>query len=203
VKNKNKTKVKVNQVVEEKEEVVTEGKDSENISENNSQDEFISEFAPEPIKIPKYNKEKEMKKAEKADEKSRNRKSKKAKKRRRILIKIITVIRNILLFVLLLSVIFATVSSLLVKMSSSKYSVESAIRTNSPETFVVGKIKNPSKINLKISSPKASVADVLRDNSMIVVTYADIERAVSKSSYPKFVAEIAHDIISHYIYGTE
>lgn len=166
-----------------------------------TQEEFIAEFAPEPIKIPKYNKEKEMKKAEKANARNQKRKSKKSKKRRRILRKIVFVTRSILLFVLLVAVIGATLSSLLVKMNTSEYSIETAIRSNSPEEFIVGKIKNPSKINLKISSPRASVADILRDNSMIVVTYADIRQAITKSSYPDFVADVAHDVISHYVYG--
>lgn len=166
-----------------------------------TQEEFIAEFAPEPIKIPKYNKEKEMKKVEKANARNQKRKSKKSKKRRRILRKIVFVTRSVLLFVLLVAVIGATLSSLLVKMNTSEYSIETAIRSNSPEEFIVGKIKNPSKINLKISSPRASVADILRDNSMIVVTYADIRQAIMKSTYPDFVADVAHNVISYYVYG--
>lgn len=174
---------------------------AENKEGKTAQEEFISEFAPEPIKIPKYNKEKEMRKVEKANEKNRKRKTKKSKKRRRLLRKIVFVTRSILLFVLLVTVVSLTVSSLLVKMNTSQYSVKSAIRSSSPETFVVGKIKNPSKINLKTSSQHAAVADVLRDNSLIIVTYADIKQAVLKSTYPDFVANVAHDIINYYIYG--
>jgi len=171
--------------------------------EKSSKEEFISEFAPEPIKIPNYNKEKEMRKIEKANEKSKKRKSKKSKKRRKLIKKVVFVTRSVLLFVLLLSVVTATVSALLVKMNISEYSVKSAIRSSEPETFVVGKIKAPAKINLKTSSNKASIADVLRDNSLITVTYADIKNAVLKSTYPDFVAGVAHDVISYYVYGTE
>lgn len=177
---------------------------AENVSENEKNErEFISEFAPEPIQIPKYNKEKEQKKHEKANEKMKKRNTKKSKKRRKLLRKIVFVIRTVILFAVLLSLLFATLSSLIVKMNTSQYSIESAIRTNEPESFVIGKIKNPSKINLKKSSPRASVADVIRDNSLITVTYADIEQAVRKSSYPDFVADAAHDIISFYIYGKD
>lgn len=172
-----------------------------NKEEKTTQEEFISEFAPEPIKIPKYNKEKEMRKAEKANEKSRKRKTKKSKKRRKLLRKIVFVTRSIFLFILLVAVVSMTISSLLVKMNTSEYSIKSAIRSNEPETFVVGKIKKPSKINLKTSSQNASIADVLRDNSLIIVTYADIKHAVSKSTYPDFVAGVAHDVINYYIYG--
>ena len=171
--------------------------------EKSSKEEFISEFAPEPIKIPKYNKEKEMRKIEKANEKSKKRKSKKSKKRRKLIKKVVFVTRSVLLYVLLLAVITATVSALLVKMNTSEYSIKSAIRSSEPESFVVGKIKTPAKINLKTSSNKASIADVLRDNSLITVTYADIKNAVLKSTYPDFVASVAHDVISYYVYGTE
>lgn len=174
---------------------------TENTDEKTTQEEFISEFAPEPIKIPKYNKEKEMIKAEKAKEKKKNRKTKKGKKRLRILRKIVFVARSIVLFVLLVATMSATLSSLLVKMSVSEYSIETAIRNNEPESFILGKIKNPSKINFKASSQKASVADILRDNSMITVTYADIKQAVSKSTYPSYIAQVAHNVVNHYIFG--
>ena len=165
--------------------------------------EFISEFAPEPIQIPKYNKEKEQKKHEKANEKMKKRNTKKSKKRRKLFRKIIFTIRTVILFVVLSSLFFGVLSSLVVKLNTSQYSVESAIRTSEPEKFTIGKIKNPGKINLKKSSPRASVADVIRDNSLITVTYADIEQAVRKSSYPDFVADAAHDVISFYIYGND
>ena len=173
----------------------------ENTDEKTTQEEFISEFAPEPIKIPKYNKEKEMIKAEKAKEKKKSRKTKKSKKRLRILRKVVLVARSIVLFVLLVAAISATLSSLLVKMNVSEYSIETAIRNNEPESFIVGKIKHPSKINFKASSQKASVADILRDNSMITVTYADIRQAVSKSTYPGYIAKVAHDVVNYYIFG--
>lgn len=174
---------------------------AENKEEKTTQEEFISEFAPEPIKIPKYNKEKEMRKVEKANAKNKKRKTKKSKKRRKLLRRIVFVARSILLFVLLVAVTATTLSSLLVKMNTSEYSIESSIRSHKPETFVVGKIKHPAKINLKTSSANASVADILRDNSMIIVTYADIKQAVAKSTYPDFIAGIAHDVISYYVYG--
>lgn len=183
-------------------EIVTTEVKNETENEKNER-EFISEFAPEPIQIPKYDKEKELKKHEKANEKIKKRNTKKSRKRRKLLRKIVFVIRTVILFVVLSSLLCATLSSLVVKMNTSQYSIESAIRTHSPESFVVGKIKNPSKINLKKSSPRASVADVIRDNSLITVTYADIEQAVRKSSYPDFVADAAHDIISFYVYGKD
>lgn len=167
------------------------------------QSEFISEFAPEPIQIPKYDKEKEQKKHEKANERMKKRNTKKSKKRRRLLRKAVFAVRTVLLFAVLFAVLSATLSSVIVKMNTSEYAIESAIRTHSPERFIVGKIKNPSKINLKKSSPRASVADVLRDNSLITVTYDDIEQAVRKSSYPAFVAKTAHEIIESYIHGKD
>lgn len=178
--------------------------DTETAAENTQQDsekEFISEFAPEPIMIPKYNKEKEMAKIEKANAKKGKRKTKKSKKRIKALRKFVFVTRTVFLFVLLLIVTATTLTSLLVKMNTSAYSVESAIRTNEPETFVVGKIKHPGKLNMKGSSSRASIADILRDNSMITVTYADIKQAVTKSSYPEFVADVAHDVLSFYVYA--
>ncbi len=188
-------------VSENTQQVSEETKIAENTDKKITQEEFISEFAPEPIKIPKYNKEKEMLKAEKAKEKKKNRKTKKIKKRRKVLRRIVVVARSIVLFVLLVAAISATLSSLLVKMNVSEYSIETAIRSHEPESFIVGKIKHPSKINFKASSQKASVADILRDNSMITVTYADIKQAVSKSTYPGYIAEVAHNVVNYYIFG--
>ena len=46
--------------------------------EKSSAQDFISEFAPSPIKIPNYNNEKELRKKEKSDEKKKKKKSKKS-----------------------------------------------------------------------------------------------------------------------------
>ncbi len=205
VANENDTKVIDTSTVEEKIEAVaenTEEKTSQSQEEELSQEEFISEFAPEPIKIPNYNTEKELRKRAKAKAKKRKLRSKKSKKRRKIVKKVIVVTRSILLCIFLFAIITATVSTLFVKMSTSEYSIKRTIRAAEPETFVVGKIKNPQKINLRPSSSRASVADVLRDNALVPITYADIENAVNRSTYPEFVAKTAHNIISHYIYGT-
>ena len=188
----------------DKAEKITEDKaeTAENEKEEKStQEEFISEFAPEPIKIPNYNKEKEMLKRAKVKEKGKKLKSKKSRRRRKIIEKTVAVARNILLFVVLFVVITATVSTLFVKMNTSEYSVRKAIRSAEPETFIVGEVKNPAKINLRPSAKKASVADVLRDNSMLPVTYADIQGAVMRSTYPDFVAGIAHEMINYYMFG--
>ena len=179
----------------------------ENVNENNSvicdigEEEFISEFAPEPIKIPNYNKEKELAKMEKQNARRKKKKSKKSKKRRRMLRKIVFGLRTAVLFVLLLSVLTVTLSTLLVKLNTTEYSIENAIRTHESERFIVGKIKNPGKLNLKHSSSHASISDVIRDNSMITVTYDDIEQAVRKSSFNEFIADISHNVLRFYIYG--
>ncbi len=196
--NETKTEITETEMTAVKENIENE---IENKEEKTTQEEFVSEFAPEPIKIPKYNKEKEMRKVEKAKEKKRKSKTKKSRKRKKLLRRIVLVARSIVLFILLVSVVSATLSSLLVKMNTTEYSIETAIRSHNPETFVVGKIKNPSKINLKTSSQKASVADVIRDNSMITVTYADIKQAVTKSTYPGYIAKVAHNVVNHYIFG--
>ncbi len=170
--------------------------------EMTTQEEFISEFAPAPIKIPNYNKEKEKKKVQKAHAKQKKQKSKKARRRRRIIRKILTVTRAVVFSVLLFVVAAATVSSLLVKLSTTEYSVETAIRKGDPETFTVGKVAYPENIGLEPSSSKASMADILRDNSLILVTYNDIEMAVDRSSYPSFIADAAYNVINYYLYGT-
>lgn len=175
--------------------------DNKEEKETSAAEEFISEFAPAPINIPNYNKQKAMQKREKAKAKKKKQNSKKSKKRRRMLRKVLFTVRTVLLFLLLLTVIFTTVSVLVTKINTSEFSVESTIRTHEPERFIVGKIKNPAKLNLKQSSMRASVADVLRDNSMILVTYDDIVQAVRKSSYPDYVAKKAHDVIEYYLYG--
>lgn len=171
------------------------------VAERNIKEEIISEFAPEPIKIPKYNKEKEKRKSQKAQEKRKRLKSKKARKRRRLIRKTLIVSRNVLFTLLLVVVVATTLMSLMVKMNTSEYSVEKAIRNSNPETYEIGKIKSPEKIYLEQSSPRASLIDILRDNSMIPITYAEIENYIDRSTYPAFISAIAHDVINYYIYG--
>lgn len=191
---------KVEEVIENKEEVETPQVAKE---EKSTQEEFISEFAPAPIKIPNYNKEKEMRKRVKMKEKNKKARSKKSRKRRKLIKKIFVVVRSVFLFLLLFVLTTATVSTLYVRMNTSEYSVRKAVRDAEPETFVIGKMKAPDKINLRESSKKASMADILRDNSMLVVTYAEIEGAVMRSTYPDFVAGVAHKIMNFCVYGTE
>lgn len=186
--------------IEEK--TVDSPENAEAREEITTQEEFISEFAPAPIKIPNYNKEKEKKKVQKAHAKQKKQKSKKARRRRRIIRKILTVTRAVVFSVLLFVIVAATVSSLLVKLSTTEYSVETAIRNGAPETFTVGKVMYPETIGLEPSSSKASMADILRDNSLILVTYDDIKMAVDRSSYPSFVANAAYNVINYYLYGT-
>ena len=168
-------------------------------------DDLVAEFAPAPISIPKYNKEREHKKAVKAGEKNRKstREKNKKRKQRKLLRKIVAVARAICLTVLFVSVLTMSLYTAVVKMNTTKYSVETAIRENKPETFTVGKIKAPEKINLKPSSPSAALADVIRDNSDISITYEDISRGVKRSNISSFLAKISCGIIEHCLYGKE
>lgn len=194
------------------EEVTTEIPDAEKTSvesvknekeEKTTQEEFISEFAPEPIKIPNYNKEKEMRKRAKQKEKNKKLRSKKSRRRRKLIKKIYIVIRSIFLFVMLVAVATVAVATLYVKMNTSEYSVKQAIRDAEPETFVIGEIKRPEAIHLRESSKRASMADILRDNALFPIAYSDIAGTVARSTYPDFVAGITHEIINFYIYDTE
>ncbi len=165
--------------------------------------EIISDFAPEPISIPNYNLQKEKEKHIKKGEKKKKRSSKKNKKRRRIIRKILRAVRTVVLFVLITGILTGLLSSLLIKVSTSEYSIENAVRSNRPEEFTVGRIKDVSALNIKKSSPHASVADILRDNAMSTTTYEDIAQAVQKSSFSGYVARQAHGVISNLLYGTE
>lgn len=171
-------------------------------SKTNVNSEIIDDFTPEPIKIPKYNVEKEQAKHEKEKEKNLKRMSKKSRKRRRAIKKALIITRTTILTILLVAVLCATLSSLLVRMNTSEYSISSAIRTHNPETFIIGKIKNVKDLNINKSSSKATLTDILRDNAMNTVTYADIVRTIDKSSYSDFIAENAHGVISFFVYGT-
>ena len=95
------------------------------------------------------------------------------------------------------------VFSLLVKMNTTEHAIETAIRNNNPELFTIGKIKKPEKINLSPSSPRAALADIIRDNSDHVITYDDIAREVKRSNYSHFLATLSHNIIDFYIFGNE
>lgn len=194
-------KESVDETLTTEENIENQEETKEEKSEDKAKEEFISEFAPEPISIPNYNKEKALAKHEKKTAKKKKRNSKKSKKRRRLLRKIVRMIRNVFLFVLMIVVLTTTLSALIVKMSTSEYAVQSAIRTHEPETFVIGKIKNPLDMNLKQSSSRASLIDVIRDNSLLMVTYEDIRQAVMKSSYPAFVADKVYDVLQYYLYN--
>ena len=175
----------------------------ENKNDDEISNELINDFTPEPIKIPNYNVEKEHAKLAKEKEKQKKRQSKKNRKRRRAIKKALVIARTILLVILLTAVISSTLIALIVRINTSEYSIESAIRTNNPESFVIGKIKNPKALNLNRSSTNATITDILRDNAMGTITYADIVRAVNRSSYSDFIAENAHGIISYFLYGTD
>lgn len=165
--------------------------------------EFIEEFAPDPILIPKYDREKEQIKHEKTKAKVKSKKSKKRRKRRRLVRKIVNIARNVFLFVLLLAILTTSVITVLVKVNTSEYGLKSAIRNGSPERFMIGEIKHPEKIMLKESSKYASVADILKDNAIIPVAYEDIEYAVRRSSMPDHLAKISKRVVDYYLYGKE
>lgn len=199
--------VEDNEGIDVNESVAEEDVPVENSEDNGeeiaTEEEIISEFAPEPIKIPNYNKEKEMRKVEKAviSADAKNAKKRKNSRKRKKMKRIVRRVRNITLFVLLLVVTVGLLSSLLVKLNMSKHSINTAIRACRPEEFIVGRIKEPEKINLKTSSQNASIADILRDNSMVIVSYADIREAVARSGYPDFVASAVYNIANYFIYG--
>lgn len=187
---------KTNEITETNEDTIIEQKEVKD-----EREEIISDFAPEPIKIPNYNIEKEKAKHDKNANRDKKRNSLKSKKRRRIIKKILTAVNSVVFFVLLLAVVTATIGCVVVKVNTSEYSIEKAIRDNSPETFVVGRIKNVKMLNMKQSAKNATITDILRDNAMGKITYADIVREVKKSSYPEFVAKNAHGVISFLLYG--
>ena len=167
--------------------------------------DIVSEFAPTPIKIPKYDREKEQKRAEKENEKNMKRNAKKNRERREKAYKILFVIRTILIFVLLVSVASTMLYSLLVKMNTTQYAMETAIRNGNPGKFIVGAMpeKAKSKLRLEKSAPNASLIDVLRDNKVsdMPVTYADIEGEILKSSYPRFLARVSNDVVGYFLFG--
>ncbi len=169
------------------------------ISESEKQ-EIISNFTPEPINIPKYDIEKEHAKHNKNKERAKKRKINKNKKAYRILIKTLTVVRNILLIMVLFAVVSSALASVIVRVNTSEYAIESSIRTNNPESFTIGKIKDPAALNMKKSSTRATITDILRDNSLYTITYQDIISIVKNSSYSKFIAKNAHGVISHLLY---
>ena len=164
--------------------------------------DFIDEFAPAAIVIPNYDKEKELKKMEKINLKKKKRDTKKSRKRRRLVKKIVNITCSILLSILLFVVAVTVVSSVIVRINTSQFAVESAIKNYGPERLIVGKIKDHEKLGMNQSAENASMADVLRDNSTIPVTYAFIEQEVDKSTYPEFISGITTDVIGYYVFGT-
>lgn len=186
------------EIIEESSE---ESSEEEVVSEKTAKEEIISEFAPTPIEIPNYNKEKAKKKAQKEKVKKKKARTRKARRRKRMIRKTLRIVRNIFLFAFILIVATATVTSLLVKMNTTESSVEKAIRDAGPETFVIGQIDNPDEIYLEESSASASVADIIRDNSGKGTTYKGIENAVDNSAYPGFISKITANIINYYVYG--
>ncbi len=169
--------------------------------------EIMEEFAPKPIEIPNYDKEKEQKKREKAKQKKKGKKSKKAKKRKKMVKKILNVIMMSLLALLLVVITIVTVAALIVRLNTSEYAVENAINDSRPEMFTIGNLSADLRGNLILveSSPEAGLADIIRDNTKGTVrtTYSTIEAEVKKSTYPEFVASVASEVIGYYLYGNE
>lgn len=170
------------------------------ISESDKQ-EIISDFTPEPINIPKYDIEKEHAKHNKNKERAKKRKINKNKKAYKALMKTLTVIRNILIVLVLFSIVSSALASVIVRVNTSEYAIESSVRSNNPESFIIGKIKDTSSLNMKRSSQNATITDILRDNTLYTTTYDAIVSAVRKSSYSKFIAQNAHGVISSLLYG--
>lgn len=170
--------------------------------ESEAPKDFIDEFAPTSIVIPNYDREKELKKAEKINLKKKKRDTKKSRKRRRIIKKIVNITCAVLLTILLFAVAFTVASSVIVRVNTSQFAVESAIKNYGPEKLIIGEIKDHEKLGMNQSAENASMADVLRDNATIPVTYAFIEQEVDKSTYPEFVSGITTDVIGYYVFGT-
>ena len=166
-------------------------------------EEIISDFAPEPIKIPNYNVKKELKKHDKGKKRDLKRNSEQSKKTRKILKKIVSIVSATVFFILIFTVLTATLASILVKFNTTEHAIEIAIKNHEPENFIIGKIKSVDKLNIKPSAKNATLTDILRDNAMGSITYADIEMAISKSTYSDFIAKHTHGVISFLLYGTE
>ncbi len=163
--------------------------------------DFIEDFTPTMINIPNYNKEKEQKKREKASIKAKKSKTKKSRRRRRLIKKIINITRNVVLFILLLAISIIVVSSLIVRGNTSKLAIEGAIKDYGPERISIGEVEDYSKMSLAESSEYASVADILKDNAEIPVSYAEIEQNVENSTYPTFIAEVATSVVRYYVFA--
>ncbi len=169
--------------------------------------EIMEEFAPKPIDIPNYDKEKEQRKRAKVKQKQKVKNSKKNKKRRKIIKKIVSIVSAVLLFILLVVLGTATVTSLTIRVNTTEFALESAIMDSRPESYIIGSIDEELREDLILdeSSERAGLADIIKDNSKSTVktTYAEIEKEVRSSTYPSFVAGIASRVINYYLYGSE
>ena len=199
-------------IVSENEEVITDNVEAEEttVQEENLEEvekEIMEEFAPKPIDIPNYNKEKEQLKRAKVKKKQKVKNSKKNKKRRKIIRKIVTVVSAVLLFLLLVVLGTATVASLTIRVNTTEFALEDAIRNSRPESYIIGNIGEELREELILaeSSERAGLADIIKDNSKSTVktTYAEIEKEVRTSTYPAFLAGITSRVINYYLYGGE
>ena len=174
----------------------------EGSAEETVQKDFIDEFAPADIVIPNYNKEKELKKMKKASIRKKKNASQESVRRRNIITKVVSIACAILLTVLLVTVSTAVLSSVIVRVNTSEFAVKKAIKDYGPERLIVGDIKNYEKLGMNQSAENASMADVLRDNAVNPVTYADIKDEINdpKSTYPEFIAGVATDIIKYCVF---
>ena len=196
------------ETVKKEEEEISEDTSKEETTEeaaasdgNASQSDFIDEFAPASIVIPNYNKEKELKKMERANLKKKKSNTKKNIKRRRLIKKIVGVVCAVLISLFLLISTTAMVSSVIVRVNTADFAIKGAIMDYGPERMIIGRIENPEELGMNKSHDSASVADVLRDNATISVTYSIIEDAVRESTYSQFISGVANDIVGYYVLG--
>ena len=115
--------------------------------------------------------------------------------------KTLTIVRNVLIVMVLFTLVSSALASVIIRVNTSEYAIESSVRSNNPESFTIGKIKDPSSLNMKRSSQHASITDILRDNALYTTTYEDIISIVRKSSYSKLIAQNAHGVIASLLYG--
>ncbi len=213
--NKNMTNEEIGDTVAEEVEIIQENTEETSSEEKGEQiepvnleeveREIMEEFAPKPIEIPKYDKERELEKRDKAKKKQKVKNNKKIKKRKRMVKKILNVTLVTILTIFLIVISTVTVASVIVRLNTSGFAIENAISDSRPETYTIGRLSEELREDLILveSSPEAGLADIIKDNAKgtVKTTYKTIEDEIEKSTYSEFVAGVASNVIDYYLYG--
>ncbi len=160
---------------------------------------LLSEFAPKPMNIPNVDLEKEKKRQARRD-KNRGREKKKVearknrgKKKKRLSTgqKVAAGIASFLIFIIMIGTMAGFISVLSVQLATSRYAISMAVSNMDVAEIPIETPNYPAlseTFGMTVSSSRAALVDLIRDNSQVAVTYDEILKGLKSSDMESFLS---------------